>query len=171
MSAIGASSLPWTRRVPGSALLLFFLTTIVFTFFAVEFWNVYAMAAAGSLTLLAAVLPLELVYVLYYARPVWTAEVTGDAAQVEAAVRQVLAPEHVETVAEPKGVLKLCSTSLRVREPACAIGWAALQPYERAGASVPGTHVFFVGESRDVKRLAAFRDRVGSALAPHASAA
>ena len=171
MSADGGPSPAWTRRVPGSALLLFFLTTTVLTFFAVEFWNVYAMAATGSLTLLAAILPLELVYAVYYARPVWTTQVALDSAGVEAAVREVLEPNRMQPVSNPDGVLRLCSASLRVREPPCAIGWADAQPYERAGRGGPRTHVFFVGESRDVKVLASFRERVGSALARHASTA
>lgn len=154
----------WTRRVPGSSLLLFFLTTTLLTFFAVEFWNVYEMAATGSLTLLAALLPLELVYVLYYARPVWTAHVGAGPAAVEVALHGALDARRAEAVVERRGVLRLCSAALRVPEPPCAVGWAGAKPLPTPGRASAGADVFFVSESRDVKAVLALRDVVGSAL-------
>ncbi len=159
--ASGAQAAAWTRRVPGSALLVFFVTTIVLTFFAVEFWNVYEMAATGSLTLLAAVLPLQLIYVFYYARPVWTVHVDADVGDVERGIRDALGSRSAAPIEDRRGVLGLCAGALRVREPACAIGWSATEGY---GPFKGGTSVFFVSESRDMKALLALRDAVGVTL-------
>ena len=121
--AAPAASPTWTKRVPGSALLLFFVSLIAFTYLAVHFWNTYDMELTGLFTALASAAPLVIVYVYYVARPVWAFQAPVDEATVERAVRDATASRRIELVNERKGVFRTCSAVLEVSDPACTVGW------------------------------------------------
>ncbi len=153
----------WTRRVPGSALLLFFVSLIAFTYLAVHFWNTYQMELTGLFTALASAAPLLIVYVFYVARPVWAVQAPLDERTVERAVLAATAGRDVQAVHERKGVFRMCSAVLDVAEPRCRVGWFP----GPAGVAEPRptrSTVLMLPRSGDRKSLAAFRDALSGAL-------
>lgn len=153
----------WTRRVPGIALLLFFVSLIAFTYLAVHFWNTYQMELTALFTALASAAPLLIVYVFYVARPVWALQAPLDERVVERAILGATAGMGVQAVHERKGVLKMCSGVVDVAEPRCTVGWFR----GPAGAAEPRpspSTVLLLPRSWDRKSLAAFRDAVSGAL-------
>lgn len=162
--AAPAASPTWTKRVPGSALLLFFVSLIAFSYLAVHFWNTYDMELTGLFTALASAAPLVIVYVYYVARPVWAFQAPVDEATVERAVRDATASRRIEPVNERKGVFRTCSAVLEVSDPACTVGWF-YSTSGGAGSPYPArSTVFLLPRSRDRKALAAFRDAIAGAL-------
>lgn len=157
----------WSRRTSGTGLLVFFLSLIVLTYLAVAFWNNYDMAATGSLTLLAAVLPLELLFFFYFAAPVWALQTPADSASVERAVRSAVGTANAEPVADRKGVFRLCTAVVRVSEPTCTVGW-----WQPEGARPPTrTLIFLMGGAADKERLTRFRAAIADGLARAAGSA
>ena len=164
MAAAGGT---WARRTSGTGLLVFFLSLIVLTYLAVVFWNGYDMAATGSLTLLAAVLPLELLSLFYFAAPVWALQTPADTATVERAVRTAVGSAKAEPLAEHKGVFRACTSVVRVSEPPCTVGW-----WQPDGARPPvRSLIFVVGGSADKESLARFRTAIAEGLARPAASA
>lgn len=159
-----AASPTWTKRVPGSSLLLFFVSLVAFTYLAVHFWNNYELELTGLFTALASVAPLVIVYVYYVARPVWAFQAPVDEATVERAVRDATASRTIEAVNERKGIFRTCSAVLNVTDPACTVGW-----FHSASGLAGSPHpvrstVFLLPRSRDRKALAALRKAIAGAL-------
>ncbi len=159
-----AVSLTWTKRVPGSALVLFFTSLIAFTYLAVYFWNNYEMELTGLFTALASSAPLVIVYVYYFARPVWAIQAPVDEAVVERAVRDATASRTFGPVSERKGVFRTCTAVLSVSDPACIIGWSYAASGLGSSSSLPRSTIFLLPRSGDGKALAAFRDAIAGAL-------
>lgn len=158
-----AASVPsprWSRRVPGLALVVFFVSLIGLTLLAVHSWNNYFMELAGLFTGLASAAPLALLYWFYLARPVWAYPSATDAATVEQAVRRAIDPQKAEAVSERKGVFRFCTSVLRVSDPRCVIGWSQAQ-----GARAPTQSMILIVEhSKDRASLEALRTAIADAL-------
>jgi len=154
----------WTKRVPGSALLLFFLSLIVFTYLAVESWNRVQMELTALFTALASAAPLAIVYLFYVARPVWALQAPANEASVERAIVDAAGTKRIRTVNERKGVFRTCSAVLEVSEPPCTVGWLPTSIGPSASPVPLRSTVLVVPRSRDRKAVAAFRDAISGAL-------
>lgn len=154
----------WTRRVPGSALLLFFVSLIVFTYLAVHFWNNYEMELTGLFTALASAAPLVIVYVFYVARPIWAFQAPVDGTAVERAVLAAVVERGVQEVNDRRGVFRECSAVLEVSEPPCTVGWFPSPSGPTASPGPARSTVLLIPRSRDRKALAAFRGAISGSL-------
>lgn len=151
----------WTRRVQGWSFLLFFLSLIVLTVAAVEFWNAGDMVTTGFVAGLASVLPLLLVVVAYYAVPLWGISVPLPPESVAAVVAAASPRQNVEPVREPAGAFARCVSVVRLTAPGCTVGWL---PEPEVAAVRRGTVVLLKPESRDRKALAAYRESLADSL-------
>ncbi len=159
----------WTRRVPGWSLAAFFVVLIVLTYLAVAFWNRGDMGATAYLATLASAGPLLVIAVAYYVWPTWAFSVALTEAEVAKAIESASAGKEVEAVPERERPFVRCSAVVRVRDPACLIGWFPLPT--APGTKVPPTSVLFLQpRTRNRRALAAFRETLARSLSRSASA-
>ncbi len=160
----------WTRRVPGWAFLLFFLSLIVLTYFAVYYYNANDPVAAGYLAGLASVVPVLLVLAAYAFIPVWAIPVPLPVEEVAKALDRAARDRPVEPVSERQGAFARCVSVVHFRAPACTVGWYLMPESEKPASPLPHSTVVLRSETRDRKALAAFRDALarafGEAAAP-----
>lgn len=164
--AAPSSVLPptWTRRVQGWSFLVFFLSLIILTFVAVEFWNAGDLVMSGYFAGLASVAPLLLVALAYYAAPLWGISVPLPPDAVARAVADALGGRKVEPVAERHGPFARCVSVVRFDEPACVVGWSEVPTFTKAASPPSGSTLVLRPESRDRKALASFRESLARAL-------
>ena len=155
----------WTRRVPGWAFLVFFLSLIVLTYLAVDAWNRGNLVLAGYLAALASVAPILLVVVIYYLRPVWAMPVPLGAEEVARALAHATAGRSVHPLAEREAPFANCVSVVRLDEPACTIGWFIHAAPPKSVATRERVTVVLRSEPRDRKALAAFRQALADSLA------
>jgi hypothetical protein len=161
----------WTRRVPGWSFLLFFVSLIVLTYLAVDFWNRGDLVTTGYFAGLASVVPILLVALVYYGRPLWAIHVPLEPVVVSRVVSQAAANRRMHTVAEREGPFASCVSVARFDRPACTIGWAELPTAPGAKAPRERTVLILRPEARDRKAVAAFRDALAESLLRAGSAA
>jgi hypothetical protein len=161
----------WTRRLQGWSFLLFFLSLIVLTFLAVQFWNAGDLVLSGYLAGLASVAPLLLVVLVFYALPVWGISVPLPPDVVAEAVASAARGRSVEPVAEREGPFAQCVSVVRFVGPACLVGWSTLPTYPKAAPHTGGSTVVLRPETRDRKAVAAFRESLARSLADAARSA
>ncbi len=153
----------WARRVPGWSLAAFFVVLIVFTYLAVESWNRGDLEATTYLTLVASAGPLVVIALAYYLWPTWAYSIPLTEAEVATAIEAASVGKEVEAVSARERPFVRCSAVVRVRDPACTIGWFLLPSVP--GVRVPATSVVFLQpETRDRRALAAFRESLARAL-------
>ena len=165
MAATPRAPVPaWTRRVQGWSFAAFFISLILLTFVAVEFWNAGDLEMSGYFAGLASVVPLLLVVFVFYARPVWGISVPLAPEAVAVAFAAAARGRPVEPVPEREGPFARCVAVVRFREPACTIGWSpeALPP--RSGAERRGSVVVLRPETRDKKAVADLRESLRESL-------
>ncbi len=159
----------WTRRVPGWSLAAFFVVLVVLTYLAVAFWNRGDLGATAYLAALASAGPLLVIAVAYYVWPTWAFSVPLTEAEVAKAIESASVGKDVEAVPERQRPFVRCSAVVRVRDPACMIGWFPLPT--APGRKFPPTSVVFLQpRTRNRRALATFREALARALAQPASA-
>ena len=172
MAATPSAPAPtWTRRVQGWSFLLFFVSLIVLTFAAVEFWNAGELVMSGYFAGLASVAPLLLVALAYFAAPVWGISVPLPPDAVARAVADAAGGRTVEPVAEREGPFARCVSVVRFEEPACVVGWSEIPRFVKAVSPPSGSIVILRPESRDRRALASFRESLAQSLSDAARAA
>jgi hypothetical protein len=154
----------WTRRVPGWAFLLFFVSLIVLTYFAVDFSNRGDPVTTGYLAALASVVPLALVAGVYYGRPLWAVHLPLDVGAVARTLAEATAGHPVHPVAEREGPFAKCVAVVRFERPACTVGWQELPALPGAKGRPERTLLLLRPEARDRKALAAFRHSIAESL-------
>lgn len=154
----------WTRRVPGWAFLLFFVSLVGLTYFAVYYYNANDPVSAGYLAGLASVLPVLLVLAVYYFVPVWAIPVPLPVDGVAEALGRAAPDVPVEPVSDREGAFARCVSVVRFRAPACTVGWYLMPESEKPASPLPHSTVVLRPETRDRKALAAFREALARAL-------
>ncbi len=154
----------WTRRVPGWAFLVFFVSLIVLTYFAVDFSNRNDPITAGYLAALASVVPIALVVLVYVGRPVWAMNLPLDGDGVARALAKATSGRTVHPVAEREGPFARCVSVVQFEDPPCLRGWHELPALRGAQGSAERTILLFRPAGRDRKALAAFRRTLAESL-------
>lgn len=155
----------WARRIQGWSFLVFFVSLIVLTFVAVEFWNARNFEMSGYFAGLASAVPLLLVLVIYYALPVWGVSVPLAPDAVAGALEAAAAGRRVEPVAEREGPFARCAAVVRFEAPSCTVGWFPETVPASGVAEGQATIVILRPESRDRRGLAALRASLAESLA------
>lgn len=154
----------WTRRVQGWSFLLFFVSLIVLTFLAVEFWNARNLEMSGYFAGLASVVPLLLVVLVYYALPVWGISVPLAPGAIADAFAFAARGRAVVPVPEREGPFARCVAVVHFEDPACTVGWTAEAPSAKATSTGGGSIVVLRPETPDRKAVAALRESLREAL-------
>ncbi len=154
----------WTRRVPGWAFALFFVTLIVFTYFAVYYYNRDDLATAAYMAALASVVPLALTFAVYSLRPVWGLAVPLEAPAVAQALEAAAAGKAYHPVSARDGPFAKCASVVRFDEPACTLGFGTLPTPVRLDVVRERTLLIVRSESRDFRAQAALRASLADVL-------
>lgn len=154
----------WARRVPGWSLLAFFLTLALLTALAASFNVIEQMEVTGYFAAAASTVPLLLLVLAYYLRPIWAIQVPRDEAAVAAAAGPVLARRGAAPSDARKGPFVRCSAVLRMDRPSCAVGWFRLTAPGRGTAGPPRTLLVLQGRAHDREELDALRSSLTEAL-------
>ena len=154
----------WTRRVAAWTFLLFFVSLILLTYFAVYYSNRGDLVTTGYLAGLASVVPVLFVLVPYYFLPVWAIPVPMAPDGVAAALSRATEGLRADPVAEREGAFTRCVSVVRFREPRCTVGWYPMAELPGALERGPRSTVVLRPASRDRKALAAFRETLARAL-------
>ena len=157
----------WTRRVPGWAFLLFFVSLILFTYFAVYAWNKGDLVTTAYLAALASIVPVLLVGLVYVALPVWAIPVPLPVEEVAQALSRAARDRRVRPVESREGPFARCVSVVRYEAPPCTVGWYPSPVAGNAMRTAPQSIVVLRPETRDRRALAAFREALArSLLAP-----
>jgi hypothetical protein len=170
MAATRVARLTWTRRVPGWAFLLFFVSLIVLTYFAVDFSNRGDPVTAGYLAGLASVVPIVLVAGVYYGRPLWAVHLPLDVDAVARTLAAATAGSSVHPVAEREGPFAKCVAVIQFERPACTVGWQELPGLPGVQGPRDRTILLLRPEARDRKAQAEFRRSLAESLVRAGSA-
>ena len=154
----------WTRRVQGWSFGLFFVSLVLLTFVAVQFWNAGNLEMSGYFAGLASVVPLLLVFVVFYARPVWGISVPLAPEAVAAAFAAATRGRAVEPIPEREGPFARCVAVVRFREPGCTLGWSPEPSPSTLGGRQGGSIVVLRPETRDRKAVADLRASLRASL-------
>ncbi len=154
----------WTRRVAAWSFLLFFLSLMFLTYFAVYYSNKGDLVTTGYLAGLASVVPVLIVLVPYYAFPIWAIHVPLAPEGVAAALSQATRGIRAEPVAERDGPFARCVSVVRFNQPACTVGWYPMLAAPAPSGPNPRSTVVLRPASRDRKALAAFRASLARSL-------
>lgn len=161
----------WTRRVAAWSVLMFFVSLIVLTYFAVYYSNRGNHEMAGYLAGLASVVPLLFVIVPYYATPIWAIGVPLSVEDVARALAQATTGLPAEPVAEREGSFARCVSVVRFGEPACTVGWYGMSFASVPAPGTPTVTVVLRPHTRDREALAAFRETLARSLLDAGTAA
>ncbi len=154
----------WTRRLQGWSFLLFFVSLIALTFVAVMFYNANEVALSAYLAAAASVVPLLLVILVYYGRPVWGLSVPLAPDAVASALAASAGADRAEPVAEREGPFARCVAVVRFRDAPCTLGWY-LEPGGSPGSGGRrGSVLVLRPETRDWKAVAALRESLRASL-------
>lgn len=154
----------WTRRVAAWTFLLFFVSLMLLTYFAVYYSNKGDLVTTGYLAGLASVIPVLLVLVPFYVFPIWAIPVPLPPDGVAAALSRATAGIHAAPVVERDGPFARCVSVVRFERPACTVGWYPMPSLTGASSGVPRSTVVLRPASRDRKALAAFRETLARSL-------
>jgi hypothetical protein len=154
----------WTRHVQGWSFALFFVSLIFLSFVAVEFWNAGNLEMSGYFAGLASVVPLLLVVLVFYARPIWGISVPLAPEAVAIALEAAASGRSVEPVSEREGPFARCVAVVYLGDPACTIGWSPEAPALKSGGGRAGSVVVLRPETRDKKALADLRESLRASL-------
>lgn len=154
----------WTRRVPGWAFLLFFVSLIALTYFAVYYYNANDLVSAGYLAGLASVVPVVLVLAVYYLVPLWAIPVPLPVDEVAKALDRAARDVPLEPVSDRQGAFARCVSVVHFKAPACTVGWYLMPESEKPASPLQHSTVVLRPETRDRKALAVFREALASAF-------
>ena len=162
--AAPVSRASWTRRVPGWAFLVFFLSLIVLTYLAVYYWNRGDLVTSGYLAAMASAVPLLLVVLVYYGLPVWALTVPLALDAAAGALAVATRDRTAEPVAERDGAFAKCVSVVRFNRPPCLVGVARI-PSPRGGVPVTDRCLLLLRpEAGDRKAMVAFRELLARSL-------
>ncbi len=154
----------WTRRVAAWSLLLFFVSLVVLTYFAVYYSNKGDLVTTGYLAGLASVVPILLVLGPYYLMPLWGIAVPLTVEGVAQALARAGQGRRAEAVPEREGPFARCVAVVRFDRPACTIGWYAMPALIPSVQGPPKTTVVLQPRTWDRRALAAFRESLAQAF-------
>lgn len=151
----------WTRRSPGSRILLFLFLSAALWTASLLAWEVRQPELVVGFLAVGAFLPLVWLGAQLRTRALWALQVRGDQAVIMAALRQALqdrkSAEVVPAQGNREGLFRRCETLLRIEQPPCLLGVE--------GATVdPWTTLLLLAKSKDREGLARLRATIASHL-------
>jgi hypothetical protein len=161
--APGAVRSGWARRVPGTAVLLFFFLSAALWLACVLSYQFGQPDFVVGLLALSAFFPLAWLGVGLRMHPVWALQIRAEPASVAGAVIEAVRAGHPTLASRSDvgrgGLFRGCDPILRIEEPRCFIG------IYRA-PSDPMTTVLLVPRSRDRAGLDRFRSTIEVRVVP-----
>ena len=162
MAAPETRSIPaWSRRVPGSSVLLFILLSGGLWMACLLAWEVRQPELVVGLLAVSVFLPIVWLGVRLRTRPVWALQVAADRRAVADALRAATRDRRPTDVspdqARDDGLFRRCETLLRIDEPACLVG--VLRSREE-----PWTTLLLLPRSRDREALDRLRETIAARL-------
>ncbi len=154
----------WSRRIAPWTVLMFFVTLIVLTYFAVYYSNKGDPQTAGYLAGLASVVPVLLVVVPFYATPIWGIPVSLKEEEIANALARATPGLRAVPVAEREGPFSRCVSVVRFEAPACTVGWYKMEYPANVAQSLPRATVVLRPHTRDRTAVAAFRERLAASF-------
>ncbi len=154
----------WTRRVAAWSFLLFFVSLMLLTYFAVYYSNKGDLVTTGYLAALASVIPILFVLVPYYVFPIWAIPVPLPPEGVAAALSRATEGIRADPVGERDGPFARCVSVVRFDTPACTVGWYSVPLPPHPPPDAPRSTVVLRPASRDRRALAAFRETLARSL-------
>jgi len=153
----------WTRRVPGSAVLLFFFLSAALWLACVLSYQFGQPDFVVGLLALSAVFPLAWLGIGLRTRPVWALQVRAEPASVAGAVVEAVRSGHPTPASRSDvgrgGLFRGCDPILRIEDPQCFIGI-----YRSPVDSL--TTVLLLPRSRDRAALDRFRSTIEAGVPP-----
>lgn len=161
---VARPALAWTRRLPGSSVLLFLLFSGGLWMASLLAWEIRQPELVVVLLAVGAFLPILWLGVRLRTRPVWALQVRADRRAVANALRAAISDRHPTEIAPDQagreGLFRACEILLRVEDPACVVG-------VQQSSGEPWTTLLLLARSRDHMGLDRLREtiavRVGSA--------
>lgn len=165
MSAPTSRPIPaWTRRVPGSSVLLFLLLSGGLWMACLVAWEFRQPELVVVLLAVGAFLPIVSLGLRLRTRPVWALQIQADRREVadalRAAVRDQRPTEISPEQAGREGLFRRCETLLTIDDPACVVG-------VQRSSGEPWTTLLLLPRSRDREAL----DRLRQVIAMRVSSA
>ncbi|SRR5713101_1024687 len=161
--ARGAARSGWTRRVPGTAVLLFFFLTSALWLASVLSYQFGQPDFVVGLLALSAVFPLAWLGIGLRTRPVWALQVRAEPSSVAGAVVDAVREGHPSLASRSDvgrgGLFRGCDPILRIEEPRCFVG-IYRPPFDSL------TTVLLLPRSRDRAALDRFRSTIESRVIP-----
>ncbi len=161
--ARGAVGSGWTRRVPGTAVLLFFFLSAALWLACVLSYQFGQPDFVVGLLALSAVFPLAWLGIGLRTHPVWALQIRAEPANVAGAVVEAVRSSHPTLASRADvgrgGLFRGCDPILRIEEPRCFIG-IYRSPLESL------TTVLLLPRSRDREALERFRSTIEIRLVP-----
>ena len=159
----GAVRSRWTRRVPGSAVLLFFFLSAALWLACVLSYQFGQPELVVALLALSAFFPLAWLGVGLRTHPVWALQIRAEPASVAGAVVEAVSAGHPTLASRSDvgrgGLFRGCDPILRIEEPRCFIGI-----YRSPLDSL--TTVLLLPRSRDRAALDRFRSTIETRVVP-----
>src|SRR2546427_7995797 len=159
----GAVRSRWTRRVPGSAVLLFFCLSAALWLACVRSYQFGQPEFVVALLALSAFFPLAWLGIGLRTHPVWALQIRAERASVAGAVVEAVSAGHPTLASRSDvgrgGLFRGCEPSLRSEGPRCFIAIFA-RPVDSS------TTVLFLPPSRDRAALDRFRSTIETRVCP-----
>jgi hypothetical protein len=160
--ARGAARSRWTRRVPGSAVLLFFFLSAALWLACVLSYQFGQPDFVVGLLALSAVFPLAWLGIGLRTNPVWALQVPAEPSSVAGAVVEAARLGRPTLAARSEvgrgGLFRGCDPILRIEEPRCFVG-IYRSPLDS------WTTVLLLPRSRDRAALNRFRSTIETRVA------
>ena len=161
--AAGAARSGWTRRVPGTAVLLFFFLSAALWLACVLSYQFGQPDFVVALLALSAFFPLAWLGIGLRTHPVWALQIRAEPASVAGAVIEAVRAGHPTLASRSDvgrgGLFRGCDPILRLEEPSCFIGI-----YRSPLDSM--TTVLLLPRSRDRVALDRFRATIETRVVP-----
>jgi len=161
--AAGAARSGWTRRVPGTAVLLFFFLSAALWLACVLSYQFGQPEFVVALLALSAFFPLAWLGIGLRTHPVWALQIRAEPASVAGAVIEAARAAHPTLASRSDvgrgGLFRGCDPILRIEEPRCFIGI-----YRSPLDSL--TTVLLLPRSRDRVALDSFRSTIETRFVP-----
>ena len=162
MSSPRASEGPgWTRRIPGTALLQYFLLSAGLWAACLSAWEFRQPELAVGLLAAGAFVPVLWLAVRLRNSPLWALALPGDPGETAGVLREVLAAHRPVSVVTDQfrhaTLFRGCETLLRIEDPVCLLGVFRT-------TQGPGSTVLLLPESKDRQSIDRLRCTIASRL-------
>lgn len=155
------ANLVWTRRAPGSSVMLFLFLSAALWIACLLAWEVRQPELVVILLAVAAFVPLVWLVAQLRNRALWALQVRGDTAAILAGLRAALQgrrwAEIVPDQGGREGLFRRCETLLRIEEPACLLG-------VEAPRADPWTTLLLLPRTKDRDAMDRLRGTISSRL-------